>query len=103
MWKSETRTVINLLEAGDLSRKTVHRTIMLLIKLDEQINRLYKNLNETAKEQYINGRNDGIREFAEIVKKNQRRLFNAIYSEPHFGEIINNLVKEMTEKDNGTK
>ena len=103
MWKSETRTVINILEAGDLSRKTVHRTIMLLIKLDEQINRLYKNLNETAKEQYINGRNDGIREFAEIVKKNQRRLFNAIYSEPHFGEIINNLVKEMTEKDNGTK
>ena len=97
MWRNETRTVINLLKEGDISPKTVHRTIMLLMKLDELINRLYKSINGTAKEKYINGKNDGIREFAEVVKMNQRRLFNTIYSEPHFGEIIDNLVKEKTE------
>lgn len=81
---------------------TVKRTIILLMRLDAHIDRLYKELNETAKRYYINGRNDGVREFAEVVKMNQRRLFNTIYSEPHFGEIIDNLVKEKTEKDNDT-
>lgn len=96
MWKSETRTVIFLLKAGDLSRKTVHRTIMLLIKLDEQINRLYKSLNETAKEQYTNGRNDGIRDFAEKLKNKLDIVGVHPTAEDEFIFKIDELVKEMT-------
>ena len=102
MWRNETRTVINLLKEGDISPKTIHRTIMLLIKLDAQINRLYKTLNETAKEQYTNGRNDGIRDFAERMKRRYLRL------RPCFGVVrcclsendLEHLVKEMTEEQN---
>lgn len=97
MLKTETKTVINLLQEGKPSVRTVKRTIILLMRLDAQTDRLYKELNVTAKEQYINGRNDGIREFAEVVKMNQHKLFNAVYSELHFAEIIDNLVKEKTE------
>ena len=38
---------------------------------------------------------EAIKEFAEKVKENQRKLFNYIYSNDGFGAIIDNLVKEM--------
>ncbi len=46
---------------------------------------------------YSEVRAEAIKEFAELVKANQRMLFNHIYSRPHFAEAIDNLVKEMTE------
>jgi flagellar biosynthesis regulator FlbT len=46
--------------------------------------------------QYDKGYKDGIKEFAELVKENHNRLFNVIYS-----EMIDSLVKEMTEGKNG--
>ena len=42
-------------------------------------------------------RDNAIKEFAENVKKNHLAIFNTIYSHPHFCEMIDNLVKEMTE------
>lgn len=42
-----------------------------------------------------------IKEFAENVKKNHLAIFNTIYSHTHFCEMIDNLVKEMTESENG--
>lgn len=101
MLKSETRTVINLLREGPPSIITVKRAIMILIKLDAQIDRLYKGLNETAKEQYINGRNDGIREFAE--KLNERKSF--VMETEYDAYVVNlkdvdELVKELTEEQN---
>lgn len=40
---------------------------------------------------------EAIKEFAERVKENRNRIFNTIYSDYHFGEIIDSLVKEITE------
>ena len=45
------------------------RVRKILDEKDAEIERLYKSLNETAKEQYINGRADAITEFAERLKK----------------------------------
>jgi hypothetical protein len=39
---------------------------------------------------------EAVKEFAEIIKANQRVLFNYIYSRDGFVEIIDNLVKEFT-------
>lgn len=44
-----------------------------------------------------NAKAEAIKEFAERLKENRTRIFNTIYSEYHFGEIIDTLVKEMTE------
>jgi mevalonate kinase len=44
---------------------------------------------------------EAIREFAELVKENHNRLFNIIYSERYFSEMIDELVEEMTEGGNG--
>lgn len=46
MYKTETRTVINLLQEGRPSMITVKRTIILLMRLDAEIEWLYKKLNE---------------------------------------------------------
>ena len=51
----------------------------------------YEGLYQTAKEVV---RAEAIKEFAELVKRNHGALFNTIYSK-RFGEIIDNLVKEM--------
>ena len=47
-------------------------------------------------------KDDAIKEFAENVKKNHLAIFNTIYSHTHFCEMIDNLVKEMTEGENET-
>ena len=44
---------------------------------------------------------EAYKEFAEKVKKNQRKLFNYIYSEDGFGAIVDNLLKELVGDDNG--
>lgn len=62
---------------------------------------LPKGCGEVLGEQYTNGRNDGIKEFAENAKKNHLAIFNTIYSHTHFCEMIDNLAKEMTESENG--
>lgn len=41
---------------------------------------------------------DAVELFAERIKDNQNRLFNCIYSEYHFGNMIETLVKEFTEE-----
>ena len=43
---------------------------------------------------------EAIKEFAELVKRNHGALFNTIYSK-RFGEIIDNLVKEMVGGNDG--
>ena len=43
---------------------------------------------------------NAIKEFAELIKQNHGALFNTIYSR-RFGEIIDNLAKEMVGDDNG--
>lgn len=40
---------------------------------------------------------EAIKEFAERMKENRNRIFNTIYSDYHFSEIIDTLAKEMTE------
>ena len=44
---------------------------------------------------------EAIREFAELVKEKRNILFNGIYSDLHFSNTIDTLVKEMTEGENG--
>lgn len=58
-----------------------------------EIERLYKTLNAVQCEQYTNGRNDGIKEFAERLK--------AIYGEWLYDYRIDDLVKEITEGEDG--
>lgn len=65
-------------------------------KMKTKIEKLYKSLNLTAREQYTNGRNDGIKEFAERLKE----AFD-VRTEPSDIYIsttdLDRLVKEMTE------
>lgn len=70
---------------------TVKRTIILLMRLDAHIDRLYKELNETAKRYYVNGRNDGIKEFAERLKESLEGK-----TDPVDEYDIDVLAKEMT-------
>lgn len=64
----------------------------LINRQKAEIERLYKTLNAVQCEQYTNGRNDGIKEFAERLK--------AIYGEWLYDYRIDDLVKEMTEECN---
>lgn len=48
-------------------------------------------------------RAEAIKEFAEKVKENQRAIFNTIYSKSDYCKMIDKLVRETMEKDNGTK
>lgn len=43
-------------------------------------------------------RDIAFREFAENVKKNRRAILNAIYDRTEYSNIVDNLVKEMTEE-----
>ena len=46
---------------------------------------------------YAECQKEAIKEFAERMKENRNRIFNTIYSDYHFSEIIDTLAKEMTE------
>ena len=63
--------------------------------------RVFKEVQE-AKSLYVKdisrAKAEAVKEFAEIVKANQRMLFNYIYSRNGFVEAIDNLVKEFTEE-----
>lgn len=54
---------------GNCSDKLQLDAVDLINRQKAEIERLYKSLNLTAREQYINGRNDGIKEFAEKLKE----------------------------------
>jgi hypothetical protein len=74
--------------------------LALLREKDAEIERLYKNLNETAKEQYINGRTNGITEFAESIKSlqdpnNPWDTFQV--SEDQIAQIAKSLKEEFNE------
>lgn len=57
----------------------------------------FRGAANSLKMHYNNARAEAIKEFAEVVKDNRNRLFNTIYSNYHFGGLIDELVKEMTE------
>lgn len=61
------------------------------------INRLYHNIQLTAKEQYTYGRNDGFWEFAEKLKNKLDIVGVHPTTEDEFIFMIDELVKEMTE------
>lgn len=69
MYTSEISAVKDWLSRVPMPQWTAHRAITLIIRLDAEIERLYKSLNLTARERYINGRNDGIKEFEEKLKE----------------------------------
>ena len=101
MYKTEIRNVIDLLGKPPISVITAKRAIILLVRLEERINWLSKELGQAKMEQYINGRNDGIDDF---VKRIEPKLANNInIGLAEYQSVIadiNNLVKEMTEKTN---
>ena len=41
---------------------------------------------------------EAIKEFSEKIKDSRNRIFNCVYSEYHFGNMIETLVKEFTEE-----
>ncbi len=86
-YTSEISAVKDWLSRVPMPQRIAHRAIMLIIRLDAEIERLYKSLALTAKEQYTNGRTDGVKEFAERLKP---LLFN------YYDSDIDGLVKEMT-------
>ena len=96
-YTSEIAAVKDWLSRVPMPQRTAHRAIILIIRLDAEIERLYKTLNTVQCEQYTNGRNDGIKEFAERLKE----AFD-VRTEPSDIYIsttdLDNLVKEMTEE-----
>lgn len=94
----ETRNIINILEEGPPTRKTVKRIIIHLTRLDAEVERLYKTIETARQEAYFSGRADGIKEFAERLKKKTYPFPCAIGVENAVTiRAINDLVKEMTE------
>lgn len=91
MYTSEISAVKDWLSRVPMPQWTAHRAITLIIRLDAEIERLYKSLNLTAREQYINGRNDGIKEFAERLKESLEGK-----TDPVDEYDIDALAKEMT-------
>lgn len=91
MYTSEISAVKDWLSRVPMPQWTAHRAITLIIRLDAEIERLYKSLNLTAREQYINGRNDGIKEFAERLKESLEGK-----TDPVDEYDIDVLAKEMT-------
>lgn len=65
----------------------------------ETIEMLVKQLDSKCDHCITRDRADAIKEFAEKVKESHSILFNTMFSQPHFDEKIDNLVKEMTEKE----
>lgn len=103
MYKTEIRNVIDLLGNPPISKITAKRAIILLVRLESQINWLSKELGQAKMEQYINGRNDGIDDFVERIEPKLANNINIGLAE--YQSVIadiNNLVKEMTEKTNDT-
>lgn len=45
-----------------------------------------------------NAKKEAVKEFAERIKDSRNRLFNCVYSEYHFGNMIETLVKEFMEE-----
>lgn len=68
-------------------------------KWKKNCDELYEQMSERQKAEVRiarrTGKAEAVKEFAEKVKANQRKLFNYIYSNDGFGAIIDNLVKEM--------
>lgn len=103
MYTSEISAVKDWLSRVPMPQRTAQRAIILIIRLDAEIERLYKSLNLTAQEQYINGKIDGIKEFAEKLKDKvdePSQIEGAVID--LIIDDIDNLVKEMTEKNDGT-
>lgn len=67
-------------------------------ELLQENNRLYKSINLTQQEQYTNGREYGIKEFAERLKKKACHLYVECDFQVVSTTDIDNLVKEMTEE-----
>lgn len=99
MYTSEISAVKDSLSRVPMPQRTAHRAIMLIMRLDAEIERLYKSINLTAREQYTYGRNGGIKEFAEKLKE---KAFYVQESEWD-GYVVNcndiiGFAKEMTEE-----
>lgn len=62
---------------------------------------LYVVCLDLINRQKAEARAEAIKEFAEKVKKNQLAIFNTIYSGLDYREMIDKLVKEMTEGEYG--
>ena len=58
----------------------------------------YQNLWCQAVMDVQAAKSEAIKEFAESVKKNRRAILNAIYDRTEYSNIVDNLVKEMTEE-----
>lgn len=69
------------------------------VKFDLKQSKMNENSAHKLAEDYIAkfrlARAEAINDFAEKVKKNRSEIFNTIYSDYHFGEIIDRLAEEM--------
>lgn len=69
------------------------------VKYDLKQSRMNENSAHKLAEDYIakfrTARAEAINDFAEKVKENRSKIFNTIYSDYHFGEIIDRLAEEM--------
>lgn len=83
----------------DCMTKLYGLALELINQQGETVERLRKSLNLTQREQYTNGRNDGIREFAERIEL--KLANNTDISAVGYQSVIadiRNVVKEMTEE-----
>ena len=113
-----------ILPDSGMRRELINHALDLINRQKAEIERLQKDCadidnfaRDICKERMLKGkpvadfedlqkyikkkRAEAIKEFAENVKKNHLAIFNTIYSHTHFCEMIDNLVKEMTEGKDG--
>lgn len=87
----------------DLKGKYNKKKITVECTFDkEQLEKIVRDCVKRGYELQINEiRNEAIREFAKLIKENSKTLSYVIYSDLHFNNTLDNLVKEMTEGENG--
>ena len=92
---------------GYCTSLAINAALALINRQKAEIEKLTINMNAFGlgmmreKERADFARDEAAKEFAEIIKANQRVLFNYIYSRDGFAEIIDKLVKEFTEDSDG--
>lgn len=74
------------------------KSALALIKRQKAEIEALKLINSTYCAETKTIRDIAFREFAESVKNNRRAILNAIYDRTEYSNIVDNLVKEMTEE-----
>lgn len=94
----ENNALYEILKKSDDEISELRAELIKRQGLEESYSETVKKIEKQAKKTIDFERDKAIKEFAEEVKESHEKLFNNIYTNRGFAEVIDDLVKEMTDK-----